>query len=200
MTDRDVVRKAPKPDGGLRMTTERSDHKQVRDDLNPVEIFLAFLFFVPTFGALLHLLVHNLLEPSTLAWSATFNVAGIFLIGEATFVFVSGVPAAFFVAIGALASFLVYRRVSLIVVLAATFAAVGLGNFVMPYAYAAALSAIGPEGLSYIGSIAHSVSYEAMAPLVSDLLMHVVPTSKSVTSGRVSLCSDGPELLRASRQ
>jgi hypothetical protein len=148
------------------MTTEEYDQRRIRNGLHPVEIFIAFFLVGPLLGALLLVVVHNLM---LLIWGYHIfelwerdlkPVLGLAII-DAMLAYFFALPAGFLVAVCAVSSFFVFRRVSLIVVLAAALAAIGLENAVQYYA---------DIGLMALGENIDGV-------ILLQLLIHLVPAT-----------------------
>jgi hypothetical protein len=153
------------------MTTEEHDQKKIRNRLHPVDIFIVFFLVGPLLGALLVELAHILF---LLIWGYHFlelaaRSPGMlvgFATGEAIIIYFFGLPAGFLVAVCALSSYFVYRRVRFIVVLAAALAAIGLEN----------LTQYRDVGYMAFGEDREGV-IDGWSAAVQQLLMHVVPAT-----------------------
>ena len=104
-------------------------------------MFQCFLLVVPAIGALLILLFRIALAiqfalqfgaPSTGAPTTPMLLFAVVGTVETVFVFIHGLPIAFLIALCALLSYLVFRRVSFVIVLVAMVVAVGFENVVIP--------------------------------------------------------------------
>jgi hypothetical protein len=132
--------------------------KLIRENLDPSQVFWTFFLLGPALAALLQVLFLNVdLMP---IWVGSFRTspqqAGIPLwllaMAEASgligaiFVFLFGLPASLLVAVCAISSYLVLRRVSFLVVLVAVLAALWLEEYFLPDYYTGYLASHGLRG------------------------------------------------------
>ena len=135
--------------------TAEFDAKQLRPSLTPAEVFGRFFLLGPVFGALVHLFLLNaFLLPAYLSipvgggagpiwFIAGMEVSGLI---QAIFVFLFGLPASLLVAVCAMSSYLVLRRVNFLVVVVAVLVALWLEEHFAPDYYTGYLASHGLRG------------------------------------------------------
>jgi hypothetical protein len=146
--------------------TGEFDAKQLRPSLTPAEIFGRFFLLGPVFGALVQLFLLNAFllsiylsfpdrPSSTMSFvdGPILIFAGMEISGliQAFFVFLFGLPASLLVAVSAMSSYLVLRRVNFLVVLVAVLAALGLEAYFVPGYYTGYLASHGLTGPWQVG-------------------------------------------------
>jgi len=141
--------------------TAEFDAKQLRPSLTPAQVFGRFFLLGPVFGALVQLFLLNafllsmyLSFPDRLSSCTSFGAGPIWIIAgmeisgliEAFLVFLFGLPASLLVAVCAMSSYLVLRRVNFLVVLFAVLAALWLEEYFAPDYYTGYLASHGLRG------------------------------------------------------
>ena len=129
--------------------TDEFDAKQLRPSLTPTEVFGRFFLLGPVFGALVQLLLLNtFLLAAYFGGGPMLIIAGMEISGliQAFLVFLFGLPASLLVAVCAMASYLVLRRVNFLVVLVAVLAALWLEAYFAPDYYTGYLASHGVRG------------------------------------------------------
>jgi|SRR5215203_3830606 len=141
--------------------TAEFDAKQLRPSLTPAQVFGRFFLLGPVFGALVQLFLLNAFllsiylsfpdrPSSTISFveGPIWIIAGMEISGliQAFFVFLFGLPASLLVAVCAMASYLVLRRVNFLVVLVAVLAALWLEEYFAPDYYTGYLASHGLRG------------------------------------------------------
>ena len=129
--------------------TAEFDAKQLRPSLTPAEVFGRFFLLGPVFGALVQLLLLNtFLLVAYFGGGPIWIIAGMEISGliQAFLVFLFGLPASLLVAVCAMASYLVFRRVNVLVVLVAVLAALWIEEYFVPDYYTGYLASHGVRG------------------------------------------------------
>jgi hypothetical protein len=141
--------------------TDEFDAKQLRPSLTPTEVFGRFFLLGPVFGALVQLFLLNAFllsiylsfpdrPSSTISFvdGPILIIAGMEISGliQAILVFLFGLPASLLVAVCAMSSYLVLRRVNFLVVLVAVLAALWLEEYFAPDYYTGYLASHGLRG------------------------------------------------------
>jgi hypothetical protein len=120
-----------------------------RQNLNPSRIFWVFLLCGPACAALLQLLLVNaffldlLFDAPSLWLLVPIEISGL---AETALILLFGFPVSFLVAVCAVSSYLALRRVNLLIVLAATLAAIWLENNFASDAYTGYFVSYGLRG------------------------------------------------------
>jgi hypothetical protein len=129
------------------------DAKQLRPSLTPTEVLGKFFLLGPVFGALVQLFLLNTFLLSVYLSSPggggpILIIAGMEISGliQAFFIFLFGLPASLLVAVCAMSSYLVLRRVNFLVVLVAVLAALWLEEYFAPDYYTGYLASHGLTG------------------------------------------------------
>lgn len=129
--------------------TDEFDAKQLRPSLTPAEVFGRFFLLGPVFGALVQLfLLNTFLMIAYFGGGPILFIAGMEISGliQAFLVFLFGLPASLLVAVCAMSSYLVLRRVNFLIVLVAVLAALWLEEYFVPDYYTGYLAAHGLSG------------------------------------------------------
>jgi len=167
------------------------DVKQLRPNLTPAQVFWRFFLLGPIFGALVQLFLLNVLlliiflsnprapPPSSdgaaiLMWIFAYTeISGAM---EAILVFFFGLPASFLVAVCAMCSYMAFRRVNFVVVLAAALAAILLENIVAADAYTGYFATHGVRG-PWTPDLPDEWSPDLRAAALLGVLLHFVSVS-----------------------
>lgn len=142
-----------------RLMTQGLEVKLIRENTDPSQVFWTFFLLGPALAASLQLLLLNLgllivflrsldglLQHG---WSGPLLLLGAVEISGvigAMLVFIFGLPASLLIALCAMLSYLTLRRVNLVVVLAAVFAAIWLEDKLAPDFYTGYLASHGVSG------------------------------------------------------
>jgi hypothetical protein len=154
--------------------TDEFDAKQLRPSLTSTEVFGRFFLLGPVFGALVQLfLLNTFLLADYFGGGPILIIAGMEISGliQAFLVFLFGLPAGLLVAVCAVSSYLVLRRVSLVVVIVAVLGALTLESYFAPDYYTGYLASYGLRGPWLLGEPAPT----PRRAIVLSWVLHFVP-------------------------